>query len=88
MKSVGEVMAIGSNFQESLQKAIRGLEIGRYGLNSLLKHADKAVYAVICESLRLIVYGMIADAFRQGLSLDDIIRKVKLILGFWDKFTN
>ena len=35
MKSVGEVMAIGSSFQESLQKAIRGLEIGRVGLGSL-----------------------------------------------------
>ena len=34
MKSVGEVMAIGRNFQESLQKAMRGLEIGVYGLES------------------------------------------------------
>ena len=34
MKSVGEVMAIGRTFQESLQKAIRGLEIGVYGLES------------------------------------------------------
>ena len=32
MKSVGEVMAIGRTFQESLQKAIRGLEMGVYGL--------------------------------------------------------
>ncbi len=36
MKSVGEVMAIGRTFQESLQKAIRGLEIGRYGLEPKL----------------------------------------------------
>ncbi|MDD5686445.1 MAG: carbamoyl-phosphate synthase large subunit [Elusimicrobia bacterium] len=34
MKSVGEVMAIGRNFKEALQKAIRGLEIGRYGMNA------------------------------------------------------
>jgi carbamoyl-phosphate synthase large subunit len=36
MKSVGEVMAIGRNFQESLQKALRGLEVGASGLESLL----------------------------------------------------
>lgn len=42
MKSVGEVMAIGSNFQESLQKAIRGLEIGRCGLHSLFQKEDMA----------------------------------------------
>jgi len=36
MKSVGEVMAIGRTFQESLQKALRGLEIGVYGLEPLL----------------------------------------------------
>ena len=42
MKSVGEVMAIGSNFQESLQKAIRGLEIGRSGLHPLFKKGDLA----------------------------------------------
>ncbi len=35
MKSVGEVMAIGRTFQESFQKALRGLEIGRTGLNEL-----------------------------------------------------
>ena len=34
MKSVGEVMAIGRNFQESFQKALRGLEIGIDGLSS------------------------------------------------------
>ena len=32
MKSVGEVMAIGRTFKESLQKALRGLEVGRFGL--------------------------------------------------------
>jgi len=42
MKSVGEVMAIGSNFQESLQKAIRGLEIGRSGLHSIFQKGDMA----------------------------------------------
>ena len=42
MKSVGEVMAIGRNFQESLQKAIRGLEIGVYGLESKIDFTDPA----------------------------------------------
>src|SRR6476660_8380648 len=42
MKSVGEVMAIGANFQESLQKAIRGLEIGRTGLHPLFIKGDTA----------------------------------------------
>ncbi len=37
MKSVGEVMAIGRTFQESLQKAIRGLEVGVYGLEPKIK---------------------------------------------------
>ncbi len=36
MKSVGEVMAIGRTFQESLQKALRGLEIGADGLNEVI----------------------------------------------------
>ena len=35
MKSVGEVMAIGRTFQESLQKALRGLETGKDGLNEI-----------------------------------------------------
>ena len=42
MKSVGEVMAIGRNFQESLQKAMRGLEIGVYGLESKIDFTDPA----------------------------------------------
>ena len=41
MKSVGEVMAIGRTFQESFQKALRGLEIGRTGLNELTNLDDE-----------------------------------------------
>ena len=45
MKSVGEVMAIGRNFQESFQKALRGLEIGIDGLtNSDLLNKDNKDY--------------------------------------------
>ena len=40
MKSVGEVMAIGRTFQESLQKALRSLETGRDGLNPVLEAGE------------------------------------------------
>jgi carbamoyl-phosphate synthase large subunit len=72
MKSVGEVMAIGSNFQESLQKAIRGLEIGRYGLNSLFKEGDLAQLRGYLHEPTPDRLWYIADAFRQGLTLEEI----------------
>jgi len=74
MKSVGEVMAIGRNFQESVQKALRGLETGLDGFNRVTElegvHKD-----VVTASLskrtpdRLLKVG---QAFREGLSLEDI----------------
>ena len=74
MKSVGEVMAIGRNFQESVQKALRGLETGLDGFNRMPElegvHRD-----VVTASLskrtpdRLLKVG---QAFREGLSLEDI----------------
>lgn len=71
MKSVGEVMAIGANFQESLQKAIRSLEIGRYGLESLCKGDFSALSRQLREpSPDRLWY--IADAFRHEMSLEDI----------------
>ena len=70
MKSVGEVMAIGRTFQESLQKALRGLETDRYGLDEVvdLKHPDAR--KIIKHELRQagaerIFY--LADAFRLGM---------------------
>lgn len=83
MKSVGEVMAIGSNFQESLQKAIRGLEIGRTGLNSLYKIVTKKAE----NGGRLRGYlreptpdrlWYIADAFRHGLTLEEIHQECRV----------
>jgi len=72
MKSVGEVMAIGSNFQESLQKAIRGLEIGRFGLEPLAKHEDKdRLCGCLLEPTPDRLW-YIADAFRQGMTLIEI----------------
>jgi len=75
MKSVGEVMAIGRTFQESLQKALRGLETDRYGLDEIvdLKHPD--AHKTIRHELRQagcerIFY--LADAFRAGMACAEI----------------
>ncbi len=77
MKSVGEVMAIGRTFQESLQKALRGLEIGSYGLEPRLDPALDldAARKKLSQELRVpnaerVWY--IADAFRFGMSLKEI----------------
>ena len=73
MKSVGEVMAIGRNFQESFQKAIRSMENGLVGLSSILKDNEgngalKLELSTPGES-RL---WFIADAFRRGWSMQEI----------------
>ena len=73
MKSVGEVMAIGRNFQESFQKAIRSKENGLVGLSSILKENEgngalKLELSTPGES-RL---WFIADAFRRGWSMQEI----------------
>src|SRR6187402_351547 len=76
MKSVGEVMAIGRTFQESLQKALRGLETGKNGLNpSKLDPATSEGLSALKRELRepgpdRVFY--VADAFRAGLSRDDV----------------
>jgi carbamoyl-phosphate synthase large subunit len=72
MKSVGEVMAIGRCFAESLQKGLRGLEIGLSGLNDVLLDRDEdSILAALARPRpdRLLV---IAQAFRHGLSMDKI----------------
>ncbi|MFC0269159.1 carbamoyl-phosphate synthase large subunit [Kushneria aurantia] len=75
MKSVGEVMAIGRTFQESLQKALRGLEIGVDGLDPKITRFDEAAAQLVQGELQRpgadrIFY--IADAFRAGWSLDEV----------------
>ncbi|WP_100641811.1 carbamoyl-phosphate synthase large subunit [Alteromonas facilis] len=75
MKSVGEVMAIGRNQQESLQKALRGLEVGASGLNPILDLEDpdarnKIVYELREPGAERIWY--IADAFRMGMTIDEV----------------
>jgi len=79
MKSVGEVMAIGRNFHESLQKALRGLETGLAGLNVVdrLKGAPKAeIEAALAVPTpdRLLVA---AQALREGLTVDEVHRIAK-----------
>ena len=75
MKSVGEVMAIGRSFQESLQKALRGLETGIDGLNEIIDVSAPESLEAIRQELRLpgperIRY--IADAFRAGMNLEEV----------------
>ncbi|SBS37308.1 Carbamoyl-phosphate synthase large chain [Marinomonas spartinae] len=75
MKSVGEVMAIGRNFQESLQKALRGLETGSDGFNPQLDFSEenskeKLAFELQSPGSERIWY--IGDAFRSGMSVDDV----------------
>ncbi len=75
MKSVGEVMAIGSNFAESLQKAIRGLETGFCGFEPLIysltpEAHDKIVKKLTAAEPERLWY--IADAFRANYTLENI----------------
>ena len=81
MKSVGEVMAIGRTFQESLQKAMRGLEIGRTGFDPVIEADADDVKATIRHELQnpgadRLWY--VADAFRAGMSLQDIFNDTKI----------
>ena len=78
MKSVGEVMAIGRNFQESIQKALRGLETGKDGFDeimSLESMDEKEIKDILRQELRdpgpeRIWY--VADAFRAGWDLETV----------------
>ena len=72
MKSVGEVMSIGSNFQSALLKAIRSLETGHMGLESRFMGDDLAVLRGHLREPTPDRLWALADAFRQGLSLDEI----------------
>ncbi len=81
MKSVGEVMAIGRTFQESLQKALRGLEIGVSGLDEVVDLKEDNIQDKIQREMRhpgpeRLWY--VADAFRSGLSFDDIHEASKI----------
>jgi carbamoyl-phosphate synthase large subunit len=77
MKSVGEAMAIGRSFQESLQKALRSLETDRDGLNPILADGGDPAQRLTVLKRELREAGAerllyIADAFREGLDIDEI----------------
>ena len=74
MKSVGEVMAIGRTFQESLQKALRGLEVGVAGLDPILIDEDNAEGRLrnqLAEATPERIW-YIGDAFRRGMTYDEL----------------
>jgi len=76
MKSVGEVMAIGRTFQESFQKALRGLESGVNGLSTKTKDIDLIINQLRQPGPERIWF--LADGFRLGMSLDDIHQESKI----------
>tara|TARA_R110002074_G_scaffold228259_2_gene399925 strand:- start:129063 stop:132278 length:3216 start_codon:yes stop_codon:yes gene_type:complete len=81
MKSVGEVMAVGRTFQESLQKALRGLETGMHGLDPIVdlnaENIDSVLrYEIQQPGAERIWY--LADAFRKGFGLDSIFEQTKI----------
>ncbi|CEA06760.1 carbamoyl phosphate synthase large subunit [Pseudomonas saudimassiliensis] len=81
MKSVGEVMAIGRTFQESLQKALRGLEVGSCGFDPQLELSDSDAATTLTRELTVpgaerIWY--IGDAFRAGMSVERIFELTKI----------
>ena len=80
MKAVGEVMSIGRTFKEAYQKAIRSLEIGRYGLGHVAKFEEKTAEELV-ELLRtpsserqFIIY----EALKKGVSVDTIYDLTKI----------
>lgn len=81
MKSVGEVMAIGRTFQESLQKALRGLEIGKAGLDPAVDLSADGVRDLVISEIRQPSaerLWFVADAFRMGLTLEEVFDHTKI----------
>ncbi|HYR01242.1 MAG TPA: carbamoyl-phosphate synthase large subunit [Casimicrobiaceae bacterium] len=76
MKSVGEVMAIGRTFQESLQKALRGLEVGVDGFNLKTVDPEKIEDELAYPRAERLWY--VADAFGVGMPLEDVHRHTKI----------
>ena len=83
MKSVGEVMAMGRNQQESLQKALRGLEIDMDGFNPIVDRnlpldEAKALIERELRQPRAMRIWYVADAFRYGYSMDEVFDITKI----------
>ena len=75
MKSVGEVMAMGRTFQESMQKALRGLEVGADGLDPKTTDRDEIKAGRRYRTERIWYVG---DAFRIGISLAEIYADLRI----------
>ncbi len=81
MKSVGEVMAMGRTFQESLQKALRGLETGKSGLDEIVDLKARDARRTVLNEIRQpgaerIWY--LADGFRLGMSMEEIFQATRI----------
>jgi carbamoyl-phosphate synthase large subunit len=76
MKSVGEVMAIGRTFQESFQKALRGLEVGADGLNQKTTDRETIEKELGEPGPERIWY--VGDAFENGFSLEEVFQLTKI----------
>ncbi|HXD87988.1 MAG TPA: carbamoyl-phosphate synthase large subunit, partial [Urbifossiella sp.] len=85
MKSVGETMAIGRTFKESLQKALRGLEVGRFGLGCDRRDRwgtdtqpalDEIIQKLATPNAERIWY--LRYAFKAGMSVDEVYRRTKI----------
>ena len=83
MKSVGEAMSIGRTFKESLQKALRSLEIDRYGLESRRERDGDIEHGIADIRQKISVPNWerlwyIADGFRAGMTVDEIFNLSKI----------
>ncbi|MFN3715326.1 MAG: carbamoyl-phosphate synthase large subunit [Thiobacillus sp.] len=83
MKSVGEVMAMGRTFQESLQKALRGLEVGADGFDPKTSDRDEIEAELMSPGPERIWY--VADAFRIGMTVEEIYAVSKIDPWFLDQ---
>ena len=83
MKAVGEVMSIGANFKEAMQKAIRSLEIGRHGLG-MVKKWEKLSADELREKLHTPSserYFQIYEAFKKGVTVEEVFKQTSI--GKW-----
>ncbi|CUU39535.1 MULTISPECIES: carbamoyl-phosphate synthase large subunit [Helicobacter] len=76
MKSIGEVMAIGGTFKESLQKALCSLETGVYGFNPICDDIEIIKKEIRRPNANRLLY--VAEGLRQGLSIDEIHELCKI----------
>ncbi|MCX6564638.1 MAG: carbamoyl-phosphate synthase (glutamine-hydrolyzing) large subunit [Candidatus Aminicenantes bacterium] len=87
MKSVGEVMAIGRNFEEAIQKATRMLQIGMYGVVGNESYSFKDLEKELRQPTDERLFG-IAEALKKGWSIDKIHQSTKIDRWFLSKIRN